>query len=89
MGVRHNKSKIAKFLILKALEKCSNQYHLTLISSVDPDNYPPADSDMLNLMVFGNTDERMLELKIINKEVKNFNEKRQTLIDELNKKLSV
>lgn len=77
-----NVKNIHKFLILKALEKVTNEHQILLIKNIDEDNCSQADVFLLNQIAYGNPEGIDVDIKEVKVYIKNFDEKRETLIKE-------
>lgn len=58
-------SKIDKWVYMKALEKCENAYHLTLLRAVNLRNFSQSDRDTCNMLAFGTLEKTVTRTEVI------------------------
>lgn len=82
--------KIMKFLVLKALQKVNlTDYELLLIKNIDVNNYSVTDHNILHLLVYNTLDNQEIALKLLNKEISKFEQKRFDIINNKEKQLDL
>ena len=85
LGLR---KKIGKFLILKAIPLCNNEYEFNLVKNLNFKNISRADFDLLNNIIYKNIEGSQVEIKIINKSIFKFEQKKKLLLEEKQSYLS-